>query len=139
MSRRDLFEMIGAPLRNHVWSWGAFRPVDQTVFLCVWRDKVRHHEGSNIVPLTNFRRPDKTLGHRERLEHLSRIRSGARSYLFMCEAEDTTSEPHHLNSDFESPKVYEGGRVIQLEGEWWIELLPGPTINELVPKPTVSV
>jgi hypothetical protein len=139
VNRKELFDLIGAPLNNFQWSWGAVRSEDRTVFLCVWRDKVRRHEGALIVPLTNFKRPDTTHGHRERLEHIRQIQNGARCYLFMCEAEDTSAQPRRLITDFGSPEVFQGGRLFKLDEDWWIEITPGPSINELAPKTTASV
>ena len=43
MNRKEFFELLGAPLNNYQWPWGAARQEDGTVFLCVWEDEVRAH------------------------------------------------------------------------------------------------
>jgi hypothetical protein len=73
MNRKELFELLGAPLNNFQWSWGAVRPDDGTVFLCVWGDEVHHHNGAEIVPLTGFVSLDKRPGHVTSLEFLYQV------------------------------------------------------------------
>src|SRR5919199_6254969 len=124
MSQMNLFAMLGAPLANPRWSWGGIRSSDGAVFLRVWQDRTRKHDGSLFVQLTHTERfkddPDN-LGYQERLRHVERIRQGADCYMVMCEALDVHAVPRKVK-DFNEEEVFRGGKVVELDGDWWIEL-----------------
>jgi hypothetical protein len=40
----------------------------------------------------------------------------------MCEAVDTTLRPRSILR-FDVNEVFRGGRLIELDGEWWVEML----------------
>lgn len=52
MNQTAFFEMLGAPLKNPRWSWGAVRSEGRVVFLKVWRDQMRTHGGSQFAQVT---------------------------------------------------------------------------------------
>ena len=61
------------------------------------------------------------LGYQERLKHLEVIRSGARAYMVMCEAApDKLPEREIL--DYNADEVFEGGSLIAINGDSWLEL-----------------
>ena len=132
MRQKALFEYLNAPLRNYRWSWGAVRPGDGAVFLRVWEDRKRPHGGSQFVMVTHrskYRdRPSKP-AFREREDHIRFVQKGAASYLVFCEAVDTGAEPRKIAS-FNSSEVFPGGRMVELDGEMWIEVLPGIPIDQ---------
>jgi hypothetical protein len=137
VNQSTLFQKLGAPLANNRWSWGAVRS-DGTVFLRVWKDRIRIHDGSHFVQVTHHKSHDSDTpanpGHRERLEHVSRIQGGAPCYLIICEAEDTESRPRRVQC-FNELEVFPGGRVAELDGEQWVEQLPGVPVDEVAPSP----
>ena len=131
MRQSDLFKLLGAPLVNSRWSWGAVRKSDGAVFLRVWRDRTRDHNGVRLVQIThNEEQPEEqtNLGHRERLEHFACIRDGAQCYLIMCEAADVNEMPRKVKA-FDTANVYPGGALIQFDDNWWIEVRPGIPIE----------
>jgi hypothetical protein len=130
MNQTDFFEMLGAPLTNPRWSWGAIRPEDGTVFLRVWADQMRMHSGSRFVQVT---RPEWVGGpaYSERLQHVDRIRDGARCYLIICEATDPSVISPRKIKQFNDTKVLPGGRLVNLDGDWWVEVLPGVPVKEV--------
>ena len=128
----EFFATLGAPLVNSRWSWGAVRPDDKSVFLREWQDRIRSHEGTHFVQVEHNRHPGNNHGQQERLDHVRRIREGAPCYLIMCEAEDTTMRPRRVRT-FNTTEVFPGGRIVELEGESWVELLPPVSVEELVP------
>ena len=78
MNQTDLFGGFGAPLANPRWSWGAVRS-DGTVFLRVWEDQTRTHDGSRYVRVTRQERHNpEHPGHQERLEHVALVRRAER-------------------------------------------------------------
>ena len=129
MNQRDFFAAFGAPLANVRWSWGAVRESDGAVFLRVWRDNVLSHDGAMFVRVTNhsYTGHQALHGHRERLYHLDLIRRGAPCYLVFCVAENPHAVPRTVRS-FAIETVVPGGRVANIDGAWYIEMLsPVPT------------
>ncbi len=134
MTITQLFKKLGAPRKNHIWSWGAVRD-DGTVFLQVWEDQTRRHEGTIFVRLTRFNRyttGELNNGRRERLGHIKLIEGGAQSYLVMCEAKDVDARPREIKA-ISSDELFTGGRTIDLDGECWIEVGARVPIRQLMP------
>jgi hypothetical protein len=133
MSQKDLFATLGAPLANPRWSWGAVRSSDGAVFLRVWQDRVRKQESALFVQVTHnerFKDDPDNLGYQERLKHVEQIRQGARCIMVMCEAADVNASPRVVK-DYNKEEVFPGGKIIQLDGDWWVELLPRVSIRDL--------
>ncbi len=129
---KKMFETLDAPLVNPRWSWGAVRPQDGVVFLRVWQDRMRMHDGCQFVQVHAPRRALNTRvkpGRRERLEHVDLSRHGASCYLIMCEARDQSERPRRVK-DFNDAEVFRGGRLVELDGEWYIERLDGLSVEE---------
>jgi len=131
MNQTEFFEWLGAPLVNSRWSWGAVRKADGAVILRVWEDRMRIHSGLQFAQLTfNARFRDSPVhGHRERLQQVARIRHGAPCLMVLCEAADTTARPRRI-ADFDGTQLFPGGELIETDGEWWIEVLPGIPIDD---------
>jgi len=110
MTQTELFKLLGAPLHNARWSWGALGK-DEAVFLRVWQDQERKYEGAWFAQVT-YGDPlddeEAILGHSERLEHVQRILDGAPSYMIMCRARDTKAIPRKIMS-FNRREVFVGG------------------------------
>lgn len=121
MNMTDLFRGFGAPLVNPRWSWGAVRS-DGTVFLRVWEDQIRTHDGSQYVRVTyqNSHNPER-LGHQERLKHVDLVRRGASCYMIMCVARDVNAS-HRKISSFNRDEVFVGGNIVELDGDCWIQI-----------------
>lgn len=120
-----LFEKLGAPLKNVRWSWGAVRS-DGGVVLRVWQDRCVKHDGALFVQLTHLEKygSDQSSagpGYSERLEHVQRLRDGAKAYLVMCLAIDPAQSPREIKS-FNKSDVFIGGRLADIDGDTWIEL-----------------
>lgn len=121
MNQTDLFRRLGATLKNTRWSWGAVR-TDGTVILRVWEDQTRTHAGFRYVRVARQERQNsKHPGHQERLEHVALVRRGARCYMIMCVARDVNALPRQIES-FNETEVFVGNNVIELDGDWWIQL-----------------
>ena len=121
MSITEMFERLGAPLKNIRWSWGAVREVDQTVILRVWQLGTRKIEGKRFVWVASENSNSENLGENERLEHIGLIRNGYRCLMVMCQAVDADVVPHTLQS-FNKNEVFEGGELVAYEGGIWLEL-----------------
>jgi hypothetical protein len=119
----DLFEYLGAPLANQRWSWGAIRLRDDTVFLRVWQDEQRKIDGAWFTKITYAafsKNNPSNLGNTERLKHVELIRSGAPTFMVMCKAKDVDANPRKVAS-FDRNDVFVGGRLVDLDGDYWLE------------------
>jgi len=136
MNQRDFFQMLGAPLVNFIWSWGSVRK-DETVFLRVWKDQIQKLDDfdSRVVQIYRLERKLKPrqYGRRERLEHIERIKRGARCFLVMCEARDVKASKRTIHS-FEEEHVFRGGKIKEKAGKLWIEVLPAVPVREVLLK-----
>ena len=131
MNQSDFFARLGAPLNNFRWSWGAVRQKDGAVFLRVWKEQPRTRNGGQFVHFTLLPRKKATSpGHKERVDHLDLIRGGAKCFFIIVESKDRTSKPRRV-SRFNESQVFPGGRVEELNGKLWIEMLPGIPVEEI--------
>jgi hypothetical protein len=132
VNQTAFFEMLGAPLTNSRWSWGAVRPNDGAVFLKVWRDRMRTHDEVRFAQVTfhaRFRDDPDNFRHRARVEQVDQVRAGSPCYLIECVAADTTARPRRVQW-FNAAEVFRGCRVVQLDGEWWVEMLPAVPVAQ---------
>jgi hypothetical protein len=131
----ELFRvLLRAPLRNPRWSWGAVRDPDQAVFLRVWEDeKVRHGDNwyMRLTAHAHFAADPNNNGWQERLQHLALVQNGAVAYMVMCEAVDPKDMPRKIKG-FNNREVYEGGALLQLNGDWWLELVARRPIHSIM-------
>ena len=114
MSISSLFKLLGAPLANSRWSWGAQRASDGAVFLRVWQDlKLIDEEGRHYMMVaTASTNEDDNLGYQERLRHVQSIRSGAPCFMVMCSAKDPETEPRAI-AGFDDESIFVGGDVLE--------------------------
>ena len=123
MTLTEFFAYLEAPLANQRWSWGAVRPSDGAVLLRVWQDEQRKMDGAwfTQVTFTEFSKENpSSRGYAERLGHVELIRSGAPSYMVMCQARDVHANPREVAS-FDRNDVFVGGRLVDIEGDYWLE------------------
>ena len=107
----------------------------------VWQDEFKPRKDKSLIKVTyGDRLKDEheahSLGYRERLQHVERIRKGGEAFLIMCQAEDVTAVPRKVK-DFEHENVFRGGRILEIEGECWIELGARVPVYEIA-KPTIG-
>ena len=50
--------------------------------------------------------------------------------MVMCEAVDVHAVPRAVK-DFNGNEVFPGGRIVELDGDWWIELLPRVSVKDV--------
>ena len=133
VNQTALFALLGAPLINSRWSWGAVRPSDGAVFLRVWQDRMRELDGRQFVQVTHHARyghDSPNPGYRERGRHVDQVRGGSVCYLVMCEAVDPGARPRKVQR-FNDTEVFPGGRLAEVDGEWWVEVMPGVPVGEV--------
>ena len=133
-----LFDKLGVRLRNHIWSWGGVR-ADGAVFLRVWEDETRTEGNRIFVRVTKHQRYQKKVpkhrGYLDRLEHLARVKNGATSYMVICVAKDVKAIPRSVKS-FNSDELYRGGKLIDFDGDSWLEILRSVSVKDVqLPSP----
>jgi hypothetical protein len=136
MTITDFFSSLGAPLTNQRWSWGAVRPSDGTVFLRVWQDEERKVGGAWFTKITFtefFKSNPGNLGYLERLKHVDLLRAGARSGMVMCKARDVHASVRTVAS-FDRNDMFEGGRLVEIEGDCWLERAARRPVSNFRPK-----
>lgn len=83
------FELLGAPLKNSRWSWGAVRQSDGAIFLRQWEDHIFEHEGARYVGIWYELAPPPEptdLGARERWEHVKQVKKNGRCFIVIVVA-----------------------------------------------------
>jgi hypothetical protein len=131
MTQTEMFKRLGAPLANSRWSWGAVRAEDKAVFLRVWQDRQTRKDGRLYFMVTHHEKyagKEENLGYQERLVHVDLIRAGAPCYMIMCLAEDVEAAPRKIK-DFNRAEVFVGGKVMELNGDTWVEMVDRKPIS----------
>jgi len=122
LSPSAIFERVGAPLHNIMWSWGAMR-ADGTVFLRAWQDETRDVDGLRYVRLVNhgaYQTDGDNLGYRERLTHLAALHAGGTGYVIICRAKDTSAQPRSIAS-VNGQDAFRLGAIKLIDGDEWGE------------------
>lgn len=123
MTMKSFFEDLGAPLTNPMWSWGAVREQDKTVFLRVWLDGTKKHKalGDKYYSwISQADEQDQSLGAAERRKHVELIRSGYRALMVMCIAQDDEADVRAIR-EWDENDLRLGGKVVEHEGQIWLE------------------
>lgn len=124
MSISSYFKSLGAPLKNVRWSWGGVC-ADGALVLRVWQDERKMIDGITYLRITNFAafaNNTDDLGYQERLVHLRMLEQGAEGFLVMCSVEDPQAVPRKIK-DFNADEVFLGGKLLQIDGDYWIEMV----------------
>jgi hypothetical protein len=117
------FQLLGAPLNNTRWSWGAQR-ADGAVFLRQWEtDVVAGEDGREFVVIADGSAlPEpRELGWRERLEHIAAVRAGAPCFLILCAARDPGAKAKTVRT-FDARSIVVGGQVIENDERTLVEV-----------------
>ena len=109
MTITDLFDQLGAPLRNHRWSWGSLSP-NGCLFLRVWADRIPPTtDGMRHVLLMHNAGSTDSPGWGERKEHVERIRRNHSMPVLciVCTAVDPEATPRDIR-DFDRKTILRG-------------------------------
>ncbi|MDO9226213.1 MAG: hypothetical protein Q8M09_13920 [Pseudomonadota bacterium] len=124
MSLSELFVSLGAPLSNVRWSWGAVRSEDGAVFLRVWDDQkitLGERRYIRVTAYEHFKDKPGDLGWNERLQHVERIKNGAKSYMVLCFAVDVNVAPRAIKT-YTKRVLLVGGALIEYRDDVWLEM-----------------
>lgn len=103
-------EVLGAPVRNVRWSWGALHPATGAVFLRVWEDQIRDGpDGREVMVFYHGRSNSNGLSERQR--HVDRIAAGFPAFGVICVAEDPSAPPPRKIANFDSQRLLALGEL----------------------------
>lgn len=83
---------LGANLNNQVWSWGAFNPTSNRLFLRVWENNIEDADGIERVLVLRNDWDGKSNGFPERKQHIELLKNGSEGFGVVCTAVDTTAK-----------------------------------------------
>lgn len=92
---------LGANTKNPRWSWGAYDPVTNRVFLRVWEDQIFRSDPGERVQVYWKYLGDHSNGKSEREEHLERVRAGAECFGVVCRPKNPLSHEKREIQDFD--------------------------------------
>ncbi len=130
MGISELFKELDAPLHNIMWSWGAIRELDKTVFLRVWQEGTAKNklDKKYYTWICDTNENNKTPGKNERRRQVSLIKNGYRAYMIMCESEDGNCEKI---KDYNAKELLVGGQLIEIDGAILLENIGRIPVQEM--------
>ena len=115
-------EKLGANVKNPRWSWGAFDPLANRVFLRIWEDQIKNHDKGKRVEIYWKNFTVKSAGFNERLEHIQTIKDGAEGIGLICQVEDPSPHgPRKIKSFTESP-LFKLGKITEDDGHIYAQI-----------------
>lgn len=77
---------LGANLSNIRWSWGAYNPNTNQLFLRVWEDQIKTIDGIECIRISYKKSGNKSRGYNERKRHVEELKLGVEGYGVLCTA-----------------------------------------------------
>lgn len=100
-------DALGANPGNPRWSWGAYDPFSDRVFLRVWDDEFKEIAGRECVLVLAGTPRLASPGRQERQAHLEKIRAGSNGFAIVCEAADPGTQGAKLIKRFDAQTALE--------------------------------
>ncbi len=131
LKQNAFFEQkLGAKLKNHQWSWGAFDHVYNRVFLRIWRAEIsKSTEGERVIVLGHDWNP-KAPGYGERLEHIRAIEMGVQGIGVLSEHRISKDEKWHI-SGYDDQILIRLGKISREQGTIYAEIVGRFPISDL--------
>lgn len=122
MNLETYFRILGAPLANTRWSWGAVRDGDGAVILRAWQDyMVKDSCGWRILVSKKHKGTGSKQGLAERKRHLELLDAGAPGYSIICRAEDINAKVRKIKSF--SRDLWEITTIVDIDDQLWAYLI----------------
>ncbi|HEX2094984.1 MAG TPA: HNH endonuclease signature motif containing protein [Longimicrobiaceae bacterium] len=129
-------DVLGAELRNPRWSWGAYDPVIDRLYLRVWEDEVVEDGGrSFVMVLRNAGRP--SAGRSERQRHLDLAAAGAEAYGVLCTPDGPRrpDRPRKIR-DFDRKTLRRLGRLVEFPAGLYAEIIGRVPLEQVMRAPS---
>ena len=132
MTMSRFFELLGAPLANILWSWGAQKG-DGYVFLRQWDTDVFIKDGREFVIIAHNDRPagPREHGWRERQRHIDAIRSGKDCRIVMLKAQDPSARTKRIRT-FDPLHIIVGGELVMKDGMTCVSVAERRPVSDFI-------
>ena len=97
MKRSTFFHLLGAPMVNDRWSWGA-RAHDGTIYLCIWKDRIEQRADGRWALALNTGGNRNSNGWHERVRHVGMISAGAPAMGIYCVSKTSSARPRKMTT-----------------------------------------
>lgn len=85
-------DVLGAKVANDRWSWGAYDPISNRIYLRIWADLFsKGSDGERVEVLWLTKKRKVKHGFNERVRHIEMIRAGIDGYGVVCTAKNPES------------------------------------------------
>jgi putative restriction endonuclease len=132
-------DVLGAELRNPRWSWGAYDPITDRLYLRVWEDEiVKDGNTRYVMVLRKGGRP--SAGRVERQRHLDLAAAGAETYGVLCTPDGPrrTDRPRKIRT-FDRQALLRFGRLVELPEGLYAEILERVPLQHVMRAPSGAV
>lgn len=123
--------ILGAPLKNVQWSWGAVDPLNYRVFLRIWQDQCQHKSGKEYCRIARDIPRRRSNGFLERNRHIELLRNGAQGYGVVCVAADPTTTDVRKIKSFDEQFLVQFGNIVKADGNTYAEVIARVAVTDL--------
>jgi hypothetical protein len=127
---------LGAELRNLRWSWGAYDPATDRLYLRVWEDEIVKDGGKSFVMvLRNAGRASP--GRSERQRHLDLAVGGAEAYGVLCTPDGPRrTDRHRKIRNFDRETLIRFGRLVEFPAGLYAEIIGRVPVEQVMRAPS---
>ena len=131
-------EALGANLANSRWSWGAYDPVEDHIYLRVWKDEIEDLGGSKRVLILDTAWLSKGPGKKEREDHIQKIRNGTHGFGVVCVPKTSSTNGLRTIKSFDRKSLIQLGEI-HSDGRRIYAAISGDVPVETLMKSTTSL
>ena len=128
---RFFSEVLGAPLRNQRWSWGAVHPQTGQIFLRVWEHDIEHDGDGERVSIMWEGASKRSSGYQERLEQIELLRGGAGGFGVVCKADGADAGPPRTTRSMDQRVLLRFGKVFEEGSRVFARIVDRVPVDEL--------
>jgi putative restriction endonuclease len=140
LSISDFFKkVLGAPLKNARWSWGAVNPRTRQVFLRVWKDERDTVHGVDRIHIFGPDWGRSSPGGPERRSHVQLIRSGAEGYGVLCVAKDPKTTGSRIIESFDDQRLLQFGPLVEVKGNVYATIVQPIPVGQIASAESVDM
>ncbi len=121
---------LGANLVNSRWSWGAFSPDTNRLFLRVWQDHLETADGIQRISLLRSNWEGTSSGFEERKRHVEMLRNGAEGYGVVCTAKDSSADIRAIGN-FDHDSLLKLGQLIDKDHHVYAQITGHISVRDL--------
>ncbi|MCA9315245.1 MAG: HNH endonuclease [Planctomycetes bacterium] len=127
--------VLGAPLANLRWSWGAHHEGRGHVYLRVWEDQIIEIDGEQQVLVARDRPGYRSPGTPERDAHLDLLRAGVPTFGVVCKAKNPSSPDNRSIRSFEDSYLLRLGEVSRDGADTYARVLEAVSLSAVLGAP----